>query len=58
MARTDGRIAIPRNVEDVLDLATEVFTKHTNGGVSRLPTPFRHLSHQKPSNIFTPHSKT
>jgi len=33
MARTDGRIAIPRNVEDVLDLATEVFTKHTYDGV-------------------------
>jgi len=34
MSRTDGRIAIPRNVGDVLDLATDVYTKHTNDGAS------------------------
>ena len=32
MGRTDGRIAVPRNVEDVLDLATDVFAKHTDDG--------------------------
>jgi len=40
MGRTDGRIAIPRNVEDVLSLGTEVFTKHTNDGES---SPLLHL---------------
>ncbi|HZK96188.1 MAG TPA: hypothetical protein VFC67_18460 [Prolixibacteraceae bacterium] len=34
MSRTDGRIAIPRNVGDVLDLATDVYTKHMNDGAS------------------------
>jgi len=32
MNRTEGRIEVPRNVEDVLDLGTEVFTKHINDG--------------------------
>ena len=34
MSRTDGRIEIPRNVEDVLDLASDVYKKHTNDGAS------------------------
>lgn len=34
MSRTDGRIAIPRNVEDVLSLGTDVFTKHMDDGAS------------------------
>jgi len=34
MGRTEGRIVVPRNVEDVLNLATDVFTKHTDDGAS------------------------
>ena len=34
MNRTEGRIEVPSNVEDVLSLGTEVFTKHTNDGAS------------------------
>ena len=40
MNRTEGRIELPHNPKDVLNLATDIFTKHTNDGES---SPLLHL---------------